>query len=71
MDPLKKYNYLIVDDEMPILKIISDILTIHPSTTKIFTSSDGDKALDIYEQNQIAIVITDILMPKISGIDFI
>jgi response regulator RpfG family c-di-GMP phosphodiesterase len=71
MNVQKKYHYLIVDDEVPVLKIISDILTIHPSTTQIFTAPDAEKALDIYEHNTVDIVITDILMPRMSGIDFI
>lgn len=71
MDHQNKYNFLIVDDEFPILKIISDILTIHPNTTKIYTANDAEKAIDIFKTNQVDIVITDILMPKLSGIDFI
>ncbi len=67
----RKYNYLVADDEPNILKIISDILTLHPNTLSVFTAKDGEKALQIYMNNNIDIVITDVLMPRISGLDLI
>ncbi len=67
----KKYSFLVADDEFPIVKIISDILAINPHTSAVFTANDGDRALYLYENNPINIVITDILMPRLSGIDLI
>ena len=71
MKDQKKYNFLVADDEYPIVKIISDILALHPGTVAIFTANDGEKALQLYKNNDIDIVITDILMPRISGIELI
>ncbi len=67
----KKYSFLVADDEFPIVKIITDILAIHPNTSAVFTANDGERAIYLYENNPIDIVITDILMPRLSGIDLI
>jgi putative two-component system response regulator len=67
----KKYNFLVADDEFPIVKIISDILTLHPSTNAIFSANDGERALQMYKNNKVDIVFTDILMPRLSGIELI
>jgi len=71
MDKSKKYSFLVVDDEFPIIKIISDILTIHHSVERIHTAPNGVEGLEIYKNNPIDFVITDILMPQMSGIDLI
>jgi len=67
----KKYNYLLVDDEQNIITILSNMLAIHPDTLSVFTAKEGEKAVQIYLNNDIDIVITDVLMPQISGIDLI
>ncbi len=67
----KKYNYLVADDEFPVQKIICDILAIHPNTISIYTANDGEKAFQLYLSNDIDIVITDVLMPRLSGLDLI
>lgn len=67
----RKYNYLLADDEPNIRKILSDMLAIHPNTQSVFTAKDGEKALQIYMNNPIDIVVTDVLMPQISGLELI
>ncbi len=67
----RKYNYLVADDETNVQKVICDILAIHPSTLSVFTASDGEKAYQLYTNNKIDIVITDVLMPRMSGLDLI
>lgn len=71
MKELKKYNFLVVDDEYPIIKIITDILSLHQNTGTVFSAGDGEKALDIIEHHKIDVLITDILMPRMTGIDLI
>ncbi|OHD54211.1 MAG: hypothetical protein A2Y33_12970 [Spirochaetes bacterium GWF1_51_8] len=71
MDTKNKYTFLIVDDEFPIVKIISDILNIHPSVKQIYTANNGLEGVETYQNNDIDFVITDILMPKMTGIELI
>lgn len=71
MNNQKRFTFLVADDEYPVVKIICDILTLHPSTVSIFTANDGEKALQLYKNNKIDIVITDILMPRLSGLELI
>lgn len=67
----QKINFLVVDDEKPIQKIVTDMLTIYPDSAAIYTAGDGDEAFEVYEEQDIDIVITDILMPQVTGIDLI
>lgn len=59
---------LLVDDTIPLLEELSDILELEGYTIKTYSS-----AVDALEElNQINpdIIITDIVMPKMSGIEF-
>jgi putative two-component system response regulator len=67
----RKYNYLVADDDPNIQKIISDILTLHTNTLSVYTAKDGDKAFQTYLNNKIDIIIIDVLMPGISGLELI
>lgn len=67
----RKYNFLVVDDEYPIVKIISDFLALNSHTGSVFSASDGERALEIIRHNKIDILITDILMPRLSGMELI
>jgi putative two-component system response regulator len=71
MKEAKKYNFLVVDDEFPIVKIISDILALHPNTGAVYSAGDGERALDVIQHHKIDILITDILMPRLTGIELI
>lgn len=67
----QKYNYLIVDDEFPIVKLLSDILNVHPDTSRIITAKNGIEGVQAYRSNTIDIVLTDILMPLMTGTELI
>ena len=61
---------LLVDDEPPILMSLEN--TIQNSTLNnvvIFTASDPQQALNIIQNDPPEILVTDIRMPRISGID--
>lgn len=60
---------LIVDDEAPILKLLESILSSH--NYDIYSTTDGQKALDMLEQIVVDLVITDVIMPDMDGIEFI
>lgn len=58
---------LIVDDEKDIAELISDVLTDEGFDTTI--KFDGEAALKEIENNIYDLILLDIMMPKISGIE--
>ncbi len=62
-------NILIVDDESNVKKLLEKLLK--KEGYKVYTASSGLDAIDIIDKNNIDIVITDIKMPGISGIELL
>lgn len=60
-------NILLVDDEKAIRETLKIIL--EDAGYRIFTASDGFEALEIIGDNLIDILITDLKMPKMNGIE--
>jgi two-component system, cell cycle sensor histidine kinase and response regulator CckA len=58
---------LLVDDEVTITEVIEKALIM--MGYKVFLAGNGEKALELYKKNQeaIAVVILDMIMPGISG----
>lgn len=67
---LNKYSALIVvEDEEEVLKQMQ--IAIEEFIDKVFTVKNGEEAVEILQNNKINILITDILMPKMGGLDLI
>ena len=66
---IKKIKVLYVEDEEDILKVASMVLEDY--VDKLFIARNGKEALEIVKQEDIDLIITDILMPKLNGIDLI
>lgn len=66
---LKHLNILYIEDEKNIRENITKTLEILVS--KVFSVGKVEDTVDILENNRIDIIISDINLPKISGIDFI
>jgi len=66
---LKHLKVLYVEDEEDILKFASMVLEDYVS--ELFIARNGKEALEILKHQNIDLVITDILMPKLNGIDLI
>lgn len=65
-------NILLVDDEPWILSGLKSIIDWHDiGIDNIFTASNGEEALDIFNKNKINILVTDITMPKMNGLELI
>jgi PAS domain S-box-containing protein len=66
-----KETLLIVDDEQDVLDIMRD--TLESNGYKVFATSDSTVAMDIYRRifNEVALVISDIVMPGMDGREFI
>lgn len=63
---ISTHKIMLVDDEPGILKITGTLLSEHFANELIMTSSPA-KALEIIEKEDIAVILTDLYMPKISG----
>ncbi|MBW2270776.1 MAG: sigma-54-dependent Fis family transcriptional regulator [Deltaproteobacteria bacterium] len=61
------YGILIVDDEEAILESLEFTLG---TENQIFTAQTGEQALEILEREPIALVISDQVMPGMSGVEF-
>jgi len=67
----KAQRVLIVDDEEIIREIIPTVLHQVNDNIEIETASDGLDALKKIENNRPSILITDIVMPNMSGIELL
>jgi two-component system, NtrC family, response regulator len=64
-----KETILIVDDEDELRKLLAKILKLEGFAT--LEAENGAKARDIFKKEEIALVITDVRLPDISGIELI
>jgi len=64
---------LIVDDNIMIRKLIKNLLLSNCNGEEIliYEAEEGREGLDILSNNECDLVITDILMPGMEGIEFI
>ncbi len=60
---------LVVDDEVVICEILSDFLT--ESGFDVKTAHNGDEALEILKKKQFHMMITDLKMPKMDGLELL
>ncbi|MDM8534265.1 response regulator [Clostridiaceae bacterium HSG29] len=65
----KKYSVLFVDDEIPVLKAIKRGL--HLEKYNKFFASSGEEALQIMKENEISLIVSDMKMPKMDGIQLL
>jgi len=67
--PSKKDCILIVDDAAATLEVLQRYLTA--AGYQVFTASSVAEALEILESTALELVITDLKMPKVSGLDLV
>lgn len=66
-----KKRILIIDDEPAMLNAMKRDLRAFKERYEIYTSTNGEEALKLIEENAIDLLITDILMPEKEGIELI
>ena len=59
---------LVVDDDINIVKLIK--LYLEKEDYTVCTASDGTEALDVWKRENPALVVLDIMMPKMDGYEF-
>ena len=62
---------LIIEDEEPIRRVLVRILTEEDSSFEIQEASDGKKGLDLIKKESFDLVLCDIKMPKVDGIELL
>jgi CheY-like chemotaxis protein len=60
-------SIIVVDDELVILELIRDIF--HEEGFTVLTASTGAAALQLIKQQPVALVITDMMMPNLTGLE--
>ena len=66
------YSVIIVDDEELITASLHKYITkLHPELHCIGTFTDGESVLDFLQTSSVDIIITDILMPGMDGLEMI
>ena len=64
------FNILIVDNEQEIIDTIKEIITNElEHIQSIYTATDGKKAFDIVKNNHLDLIISDIKMPVMDGLE--
>lgn len=63
----KAYTLLLVEDNEELVHLIVKLLS---NTYNLLTASNGKEALEIVEQNEVDVIISDIMMPVMDGIEF-
>ena len=63
----KMYNILVCDDDREIVEAISIYLS--KEGYKIYKAYNGKEAFDIMKKQEIHLILLDIMMPKIDGIE--
>ncbi len=67
--PVEKQKILIVDDDPSILELLNQLFQRKGYECR--TAENGKKALELLETSPFTIVITDLIMPKIDGLELL
>ncbi len=65
----KEGKILFVDDEENILKSIKRSLIDEPY--EVLLANSGEKALEVLKENSVSVIVTDMRMPEMSGIELL
>ncbi len=66
-----KWRCLVVDDEDELREILSEYVADLPADFEIDTATDGEIALELCNTNYYDLIICDIKMPNLNGIQFL
>jgi len=69
MNPMDKI--LIVDDDRIFLRSLNEGLQKYMGQFEVMTVSNGDEALKVLDSGRISVLITDLDMPKMGGLDLL
>ena len=61
------YSLLIVEDNEELLQLMTKLLG---ADYMVYTASNGKEAIDVVEQEEIDLIVSDVMMPEMDGIEF-
>ena len=64
-----KRKILLVEDDREISKLVTSHL--EKETYTVMTAYDGEEALAAFKNNEIDLILLDLMLPKLSGMDFL
>jgi len=62
---------LIVDDDMDFLRCVENFINVYVEQIDVLTASDGREALQILREKRVDLLVTDIRMPMMDGIELL
>lgn len=62
---MNEINILIVEDEKNIREVIK--VYLEKENYNVFTAEDGEMALEIFDDEEIHLIVLDLMLPKLSG----
>lgn len=62
---MKKKKILVVEDEAKILEVVTSLMK--KQGYEVYQAEEGKKALEIFNNNEISLIILDLMLPDISG----
>lgn len=65
----KRRRILVCDDDREVREIISELLSDEGYT--VFAAQDGKQALEILSRDTVDVIVTDLKMPEMDGIEFV
>jgi len=66
------FNILIVDDSLSMRAVIKKIISLSGiRTDKCYEAQNGREALEVLAENWVDIILSDINMPEMNGIEFL
>ncbi len=66
---MEKKKILVVDDEQHVRQLIGKVL--EKEGYEVMTAGNGEEGLEVFQKHNIDLIISDIKMPKMSGIEFL
>ena len=66
---IENLNLLLVEDNKQLRDIMAELL--ESEFKNIFCAEDGVEALKVYNEQQVDLIITDLQMPKMDGLELI
>ena len=63
------HTVLLVDDDENLRRVME--FQLGEAGYKVVPAADGQEALTIFEQNEVDCVVTDLRMPKLSGLELL
>ena len=68
---MKKLNVLVVDDDFINLKLMETMLKKNENVERVFQAKNGVEAIDILKKENIDLIMLDIIMPVMDGLEML